>query len=145
MNKQQQDKQIIENAPDGATHYEMLSNRHRERTIDDNRSLKDIRELIKLRDEINEKDMLIADLKKQLEELTFSYESLGEDYSDAQHQNALYEINWPKGKDLNKIKADAVRDAVNKTPTHRMHGDYRRVYHAEHFLLEYADKLERGE
>lgn len=47
--------------------------------------------------------------------------------------------------DLNKIKADAVRDAVNKTPTHRMHGDSRRVYHAEHFLLEYADKLERGD
>ena len=51
---------------------------------------------------------------------------------------------WVSYEDVNKLRAQAVRDAVKNTYTHRMHGGVR-IYHAQQSLLDYADKTERGE
>lgn len=51
---------------------------------------------------------------------------------------------WNKRPYENKIKADAVREALENTPTHRLHGEAR-LFHTQSSLLHYADKLERGE
>jgi hypothetical protein len=75
MNKQQQDKQIIENAPEGAVSVSNWAYRLRSGNLmvlpkgcdcQDNeyyRSLSDIRELVQLRAEVEEKDKRIAEVE----------------------------------------------------------------------------------
>lgn len=74
MNKQEQDKQIIENAPVSSTMIETSENCDFEYVRAHDclyRSLADIAELVALRDEIAEKDKSIYRLTKQIAELKY--------------------------------------------------------------------------
>jgi hypothetical protein len=91
MTKQEQDKAILEGAPEGATHFDdpaifrYLKDdgyywngscwRYEDEpySLTYTRSLDDIRELVALRDEVAEKDKRIAELKEDNERLREYY------------------------------------------------------------------------